>query len=50
MIDIRCMKCKRLLMKAEFVKGQIKCPKCGYIQPIIKAEEIIKMMRQLPAR
>ncbi|GEM_PF-5459469 len=36
--EIRCKKCKRLLMKGE-VKGiEIKCPKCGYIQTIGERE------------
>lgn len=34
MIDIRCKKCNRLLMKAHMVNGEIKCGKCGYINTI----------------
>jgi len=30
--DIRCKRCKRLLMKGEVLVVEIKCPKCGYIQ------------------
>ena len=32
MTEIRCVKCKRLLMKARIFAGEIKCPKCGYMQ------------------
>ena len=32
MKEIRCKKCKRLLMKGNILKIEIKCPKCGYIQ------------------
>ncbi len=31
MTDIRCPKCNRLLMRAQAVKGEIKCGKCGFI-------------------
>ena len=33
MTEIRCVKCRRLLMKAENLIGEIeiKCPKCGFI-------------------
>ncbi|MBA2124419.1 hypothetical protein B9J78_05765 [bacterium Unc6] len=34
--EIRCKKCKRLLMKGEILAIEIKCPKCGYIQTIGK--------------
>ena len=34
MTEIRCKKCKRLLMKVTLVDGEIKCPKCGYSQII----------------
>ncbi len=30
--EIRCQKCKRLLMKGTIIAIEIKCPKCGYIQ------------------
>jgi len=36
--EIRCRKCKRLLMKGEVKDVEIKCPRCGYIQRIIKGE------------
>jgi len=36
MKEIRCKKCKRLLMKGEVRHIEIKCPKCGYIQKIRK--------------
>jgi iron complex transport system substrate-binding protein len=32
--EIRCKKCKRLLMKGEVQAIEIKCPKCGYVQTI----------------
>lgn len=38
MTEIRCAKCRRLLMKAEVVKGEIKCPKCGYISQVEKED------------
>ena len=31
LINIRCKKCNRLLMKAEKFKGEVKCPKCRYV-------------------
>ncbi len=34
--EIRCKKCRRLLMKGEVRFVEIKCPKCGYIQNIGK--------------
>jgi phage FluMu protein Com len=30
MIDIRCVKCKALLMKADKLSAEVKCRKCGY--------------------
>lgn len=30
--EIRCKRCKRLLMKGHVKTVEIKCPKCGYIQ------------------
>ena len=35
MTEIRCKKCNRLLMKAESVHAEIKCPKCGYLNLIL---------------
>jgi|YNPBryunderm2012_1023409.scaffolds.fasta_scaffold01287_5 phage FluMu protein Com len=32
--EIRCKKCRRLLMKGEIKAIEIKCPKCGHIQKI----------------
>lgn len=29
--DIRCKHCKQLLLKADTVKGEIKCPRCKKI-------------------
>jgi len=34
MTEIRCVKCKRLLMVAEAVRGEIKCGKCGFINKV----------------
>lgn len=34
--EIRCKRCKRLLMKGEVNGIEIKCPKCGYINKIEK--------------
>jgi len=34
MKEIRCKRCKRLLMKGDVKAVEIKCPKCGYIQKI----------------
>jgi phage FluMu protein Com len=36
--EIRCKKCRRLLMKGEVRAIEIKCPKCGYVQKI--SEEV----------
>ena len=38
MSEIRCVKCNRLLLKSDFVRAEIKCPKCGYINSINKTE------------
>lgn len=35
MTEIRCKKCKRLLMKADSVNGEIKCGKCGMVNFIL---------------
>ncbi len=40
MIDIRCIKCHRLLMRAFVFNGEIKCPKCGYLNRTSKAEVV----------
>jgi phage FluMu protein Com len=37
--EIRCKKCKRLLMKGEVQAIEIKCPKCGYIQTMEGGEK-----------
>lgn len=36
MTEIRCKKCRRLLMKGDVKEVEIKCPKCGYIQRIVE--------------
>ncbi|WP_341404528.1 Com family DNA-binding transcriptional regulator [Clostridium septicum] len=33
--DVRCFCCNQLLIKADYVKGEIKCPRC---KKIIKIE------------
>lgn len=38
MIEVRCVKCKRLLMKAQDSIAEIKCPKCGYINHIVMGQ------------
>ncbi|MCW7754039.1 Com family DNA-binding transcriptional regulator [Desulfobotulus sp. H1] len=30
--DIRCRRCRRLLMKGLVIKVEVKCPKCGSLQ------------------
>lgn len=30
--EIRCRRCRRLLMKGKIKHVQIKCPKCGWVQ------------------
>ncbi len=30
--EIRCRRCRRLLMKGEIKQVEIKCPKCGCMQ------------------
>ncbi len=32
--DIRCRCCRRLLMKGEIKRVEIKCPKCGCVQKL----------------
>ncbi len=34
MTEIRCVKCRKLLMKADWIQAEIKCPKCGYINKL----------------
>ncbi|MBU3109339.1 Com family DNA-binding transcriptional regulator [Clostridium gasigenes] len=34
--DIRCLKCNWLLLKADYIKGEMKCPRC---KAIIKLEK-----------
>lgn len=34
MTEVRCPKCRRLLMKAEHVHAEVKCPKCGHISDV----------------
>ena len=33
--EIRCRRCRRLLMKGEIRQVEIKCPKCGYVLILI---------------
>lgn len=30
--EIRCRRCRRLLMKGEVKQVEVKCPKCGCVQ------------------
>lgn len=32
--QIRCKKCRRLLMLGKIVRIEIKCPKCGHVQTL----------------
>lgn len=32
--EIRCTKCNQLLLKADEVKGEIKCPRCKQINKL----------------
>ncbi|MCQ2016806.1 Com family DNA-binding transcriptional regulator [Clostridium butyricum] len=32
--DIRCINCNQLLLKADEVKGEIKCPRCKQINKL----------------
>ncbi|MDE5978120.1 MAG: Com family DNA-binding transcriptional regulator [Turicibacter sp.] len=36
MKEIRCPNCNQLLLKAEVVKGEIKCPRCKKINKLDK--------------
>lgn len=33
--EIRCRRCRRLLMKGEVKQVEVKCPKCGYVLILI---------------
>ena len=35
MVEIRCKKCKGLLMMADYGSVEIKCRKCGYINRFV---------------
>jgi len=50
--EIRCVKCKRLLMKAEYekdrninVKVEIKCPKCGYVNKFTITDLLVEFFK-----
>ena len=45
MTEIRCVKCKRLLMKTDMVEGTIsvKCGKCGYVNTVIYKTSAVGM-------
>lgn len=49
MTEIRCRKCRRLLMKGAVAVVEIKCPKCGYIQTIEGGKEILNRKSQSAA-
>ena len=42
MTEIRCVKCRRLLMKAKTVDAEIKCPKCGYTQKCCYTQNLME--------
>ncbi|MGL5149061.1 MAG: Com family DNA-binding transcriptional regulator [Clostridium sp.] len=39
MKEIRCYNCNHMLMKAEIVKGEIKCPRCKKINTVIELKD-----------
>ena len=43
MVEIRCKKCKGLLMMADYGSVEIKCRKCGYINRFVITEKEQKM-------
>ncbi len=49
MSDIRCRKCRRLLMKGKVKEVEIKCPKCRYIQTIKGCDGNMEYFRALRA-
>jgi len=44
MTEIRCVKCKGMLMKADIKFGtvEIKCRKCGYMNKIVTPERKLR--------
>lgn len=51
MIEIRCVKCHRLLMKGKIVIAEIKCPKCGFVDTVelfCDRDEILKQTQNNP--
>ncbi|MBC5626774.1 Com family DNA-binding transcriptional regulator [Clostridium sp. NSJ-49] len=32
--NIRCINCNQLLLKADYIKGEIKCPRCKNINKL----------------
>ncbi len=34
LVDVRCKKCNKLLMKGQVVWVKVKCTKCGYINDL----------------
>ncbi|MCD6353339.1 MAG: Com family DNA-binding transcriptional regulator [Proteobacteria bacterium] len=53
MREIRCRKCKRLLMRGNIMHIEIKCPKCGYTQNFmssgIPGKESLRSKRKMDA-
>lgn len=39
-IELRCKKCGRLLLKG-VILGEIKCPKCGYVNKVDKIGPLV---------
>ncbi|WP_294174069.1 Com family DNA-binding transcriptional regulator [uncultured Clostridium sp.] len=37
--DVRCINCNQLLLKAEIIKGEIKCPRCKKINKILEPKD-----------
>ncbi|MGH4125594.1 MAG: Com family DNA-binding transcriptional regulator [Clostridium sp.] len=33
-VEIRCKHCNQMLLKADYVKGELKCPRCKKINDI----------------
>jgi len=55
MIDIRCVKCRRMLMKADersHLRVEVKCPKCSYVNefyglPVFNKDDAIVLHNRI---